>query len=150
MGHRQKIRKFSRRSFLEGMRWSSFALLPAPLRSALFWPNLERSASQNLSDLPLTDSRYKPRYPSKSPLDDVLRCAEPGTDEYTSEKYAAEIAEVLREWSEELRLSPSRLQKVARSLDASLKAASPTPVQQKTLRSGAIAVSHRLFSTEAN
>jgi tetratricopeptide (TPR) repeat protein len=149
MGHRHKIRKFSRRSFLQGMRWSSIVLLPAPLHSAFLWPNLGRPASENLSDLPLTDSRYKPRYPSKSPLDDILRCVEPGTDEYISEKYAAEIAEVLRGWSEELSLNPASLQKVEKSLDPSFKAASPTPIHEKTLRSGAIAVSRRLFSSEA-
>ena len=149
MGHQHKIRKFSRRSFLQGMRWGSVALLPAPLHSALLWPKLERSAPESLTAFPLTDSRYKPRYPSKSPLDDILRFVEPGTDEYISEKYAAEIADVLREWSEELRVSPSSLQKVEKSLDASFTAAPPTPIQEKTLRSGAIAVSRRIFSSEA-
>jgi len=150
MGPRQKIRKFSRRSFLQGMRWGPFAFLPAPLHSALFLPNLERSASERLSDLSLTDTRYNPSYPSKSPIDDILRYVEPGTDEYVSEKYAAEIAEVLRGWSDELRLNPSSLQKVEESLYASFKAASPTPIQETTLRLGAIAVSRRQFSTEAS
>jgi Flp pilus assembly protein TadD/peroxiredoxin len=142
--------KFSRRSFLQAMCWSPFVLLPAPLHSAAFWPLPARIHKDHFEGFTLADSRFTPHYPSKSPLEDVLRFAEPGTDEYITEKYAAEIADVLQEWSEELRANPPNLNRLAKSLDASLRGASVLPAKETKIRSeNGITVLHRIFSTEA-
>ena len=69
-------------------------------------------------------------------MDDVLRYVTPGTDEYLTEKYAAEIAALLRGWSNELRSKPHSLEGLAELLDPSLKAAPLTPADDRKLRPG--------------
>jgi hypothetical protein len=54
---------------------------------------------------PFSDIRLIPRYPTKSPLADVLRLVPPGSDEYVTEKYAFEIELILKQWSEALKTS---------------------------------------------
>ena len=110
-----------------------------------------RGCPQNkVPSLPFADFRLTPHYPAKSPLDDLLRYVEPGSDEYVTEKYAAEIARHLEEWGQELRSGPSPLNVLAKFLDASLKAASLVPAQEKKLRSGdGVDVFRRTFSNQA-
>jgi Tfp pilus assembly protein PilF/peroxiredoxin len=98
---------------------------------------------------PLTDFRLTPHYPARSPLDDVLRYVPPGSDEFVTEKYAAEIAQRLEEWGGEMRSNPVSLNALARLLDPSLEAASLVPTQEKTLRSAnEITALRRKFSPE--
>jgi tetratricopeptide (TPR) repeat protein len=100
--------------------------------------------------LPFADFRLTPHYPGKSPLDEVLRYVEPGSDEYVTEKYAAEIARRLEEWGQELRSGPSPWDVLAKFLDASLQAAPLVPAQEKKLRSGyGVDVFRRTFSNQA-
>src|SRR2546430_8022148 len=71
-------------------------MIRRPPRSTLFpYTTLFRS-------LPFADSRLSPRYPAKSPFDDVLRQVVPGTDEYITEKYAFEIMRRSEEHTSEL------------------------------------------------
>ena len=84
----------------------------------------------------MTDFRLTPHYPARSPLDDVLRYVPPGSDEFVTEKYAAEIAQHLEEWGgESCDRIPASLNVLAKFLDPSLQAASLIPTQEKTLRS---------------
>ena len=147
---KEKKRKVSRRAFLEGMRWAPLLFLPAPLHSAAFPSLAPRMLGEQESPFPFADFRLTPHYPAKSPLDDVLRYVEPGSDEYVTEKYAAEIARRLEEWGQELRSGPSPLNVLAKFLDVSLKAAPLGPAQEKKLRSGdGVDVFRRTFSNQA-
>ena len=89
------------------MRWAPALFYPSPLRpsalpgdpfQSLFAGLSEQHNSLADSSLPFTDSRLTPHYPAKSPLDDVLRLVTPGSDEFVTEKYAAEINSLLDEW----------------------------------------------------
>ncbi|HEX4486174.1 MAG TPA: FG-GAP-like repeat-containing protein [Terriglobales bacterium] len=84
---------FSRRAFLQGMRWTPLLFLPAPLHSFV----------SDASQPPILDYRVTPHYPTKFPLDDVLRYVTPGLDGYPTEKYAYEISALLEECSRALR-----------------------------------------------
>ena len=146
----RKKRKVSRRAFLGGMRWAPLLFLPAPLHSAAFRYLAPGMPGEQGPPLPFADFRLTPHYPAKSPLDDVLRFVDPGTDEYVTEKYAAEIARHLQEWGQELRSGPSPLNVLAKFLDASLKAAPLVPAEEKKLRSGdGVDVFRRTFSSQA-
>src|SRR4029077_4931696 len=80
----------SRRSFLRRMQWAPVLLLPAPLQARVSPPPGEKLGDRH-SSFRFADLRFTPHYPTKSPLDDVLRKVVPGTDEYVTEKYAFEI-----------------------------------------------------------
>src|SRR4029077_4636655 len=135
MGHKkEKKHKVSRRTFLGAMRWAPLLYLPAPLHSA-FRSLSPKTLEEQAPSFPLTDFRLTPHYPARSPLDDVLRYVPPGSDEFVTEKYAAEIAQHLEEWSGEMPSNPVSLNVLSRLLDPALEAASLVPTQEKTLRS---------------
>ena len=80
--------------------------------------------------------RLTPRYPAKSPLDDVLRLVVPGSDEFVTEKYAFEIGRLLNDWSQALKAGPPALQVLATFLDPSLQATPLGSIQESKVRSG--------------
>src|ERR1700753_385195 len=124
----------SRRALLKGLGLAPLLLRPSPLHgySLLFGP------PGGLPDpnLPFSDLRLKPRYPAKSPLEDVLRLVAPGSDEYVTEKYAFEIGLQLNQWSQALVASAHDHSALARSLDSSVEASRLNLVKETTLRSG--------------
>jgi Flp pilus assembly protein TadD/peroxiredoxin len=128
--------KLSRRTFLGAFRWSPLLFLPAPLHSAIYSCLVSQTKAGRTRSLPFAESRLTPHYPAKSPLDDVLRYVIPGTDEYVTEKYAAEIALLLNAWAKDLRSGQRALQTLTELLDPSFKAAPLIPAQERTLRSG--------------
>jgi len=77
--HRKK-RQVSRRAFLGGLRWAPLLFLPAPLHSAAFRSWAPRLSGEQGVALPFADFRLTPHYPARSPLEDVLRYVEPGSD----------------------------------------------------------------------
>src|SRR3984957_1288810 len=131
------------------MRWAPVLLLPAPIHARAFRPLRADIPADCNAAFNFADFRVTPHYPTRSPLDDVLRKAVPGSDEYITEKYAVEIMRLLDEWSQGLKSEPPALGVLAKFLDASLQAASLVPVQQSALRSGeAIEVFRRRFTTD--
>jgi tetratricopeptide (TPR) repeat protein/peroxiredoxin len=108
---------------------------PVPLHASSFLIGRETSPS-GASGFSLAESRLTPHYPTKSPLEDVLRLVAPGSDEYVTEKYAFEIGSQLKQWSQALEKSAHDLSALARSLNASLEASPLVPVKEITLRSG--------------
>src|SRR5450432_959463 len=116
----------SRRTFLRTLQSAPVLFLPAPLRG---WP-LEHSLAERAGlALPFADVRLSPHYPTKSPLDDLLLQAVPGSDEYVTEKYAFEIAQILGEWSRALRESPpASLSTISKFLDPSIQASRLAPM----------------------
>ena len=138
---------FSRRTFLKQMRWAPVLFLPSPLYLSSFRPPIAEIPGDRNPALDFTDFRVTPHYPAKSPLDDVLRRVLPGSDEYSTEKYAFEIMRPFDDWSRALKAAAPSLDVLARFLDASLQACSLVPIQQTTLRSGyGIEVVRRKFA----
>ncbi len=125
---------FSRRAFLNKMRWAPALFLPAPIQARTFRSFLGKPLNEANPPPEFADFRITPHYPAKSPLDDVLRKVAPGADEYVSEKHAFEILRLLNEWSEALEAGVPALGVLAKFLDASFEACSLVPVQQKSLR----------------
>src|SRR5271168_2793399 len=147
---RDEDHAFSRRTFLKQMRWAPVLFLPAPLYSSPFRTLLCGTRGNTDSAFDFADFRVTPHYPSKSPLDDVLRKVLPGTDEYITEKYAFEIMRVLDDWSRALKATRPSLDGLAKFLDASLQACSLVPIQQTTLRSGyGIEIVRKKFASDA-
>jgi len=137
----------SRRAFLRGMRCTPLLFLPAPLQATLFRhsPLLPEAGS----DLPAPDFRVTPHYPTKSPLDEMLRHVLPGSDGFLPEKYAFELTALLNRWSQELRSDRPSLSALANLVTPSIQGSSLAPVAEKPLRAGdGIEAVHREFTTE--
>src|SRR3979490_2487410 len=146
--HKDEDHIFSRRTFLRRMQWAPLLFPPAPLHASPFPSILPETTGEGTSTFPFADFRLTPHYPTKSPLDDVLRLVAPGTDEYVTEKYAFEIMRLLNEWSQDLKATPRCLAVWAKFLDLSIEATRLVPTQEKTVRSGnGIEVIRRQFST---
>ncbi len=132
MAHLQPHKRgLSRRDLLKNL-----SVAPLLFRSSGFSPGAFLNAGSGFRSSPpfsFADVRYAPHYPVRSPLDDVLRLVAPGSDEYATEKYAAEIALVLERWSEGLRSGD--LSGLRPSLDVSLRASSLVAVREMRLRS---------------
>src|SRR5262245_3958606 len=93
MGRRPAAKKLlDRRDFLKQIGYASPVLFPAPLRLAGRWQTPSTGAAGALRTDSFTDFRLTPAYPARSPLEEMLRLVAPGTDNYVTEKYAAEIA----------------------------------------------------------
>jgi tetratricopeptide (TPR) repeat protein len=137
----------SRRKFLQTLQWSPVLFLPAPLRT---WRSLPIQAASAGAEIALAEYRLKPHYyPAKSPLDDLLLQAVPGSDEYVTEKYAFEISQILAEWSRALRESPPALSIISNFLDASIETNRLTSIEEHAVRTGGgITVVRRRFATD--
>ena len=81
-------RFLSRRSLLKAMGWAPLVLRAAALHGSA---GLFGISGVDLTASPLFDARFRPHYPAKSPLEDVLRLVAPGSDEFVTEAYASEI-----------------------------------------------------------
>src|ERR1035437_4989558 len=126
----------SRRTFLKQMRWAPVLFVPAPIHNPLFRTGLQEIATAQASKFPFADARFTPHYPAKSPLDDILRRAAPGTDEYVTEGYAFELMALLEEWSQHLRVEPPAKATMSTFVDSSIQSTSLTPIRESPLRSG--------------
>jgi Flp pilus assembly protein TadD/peroxiredoxin len=149
MRRKEHRRRVSRRKFLSSIGWAPALLLPAPLRA---WPSgslwSPRFAEQS-SNLPFADSRLIPHFPTPSPLEELLRKVAPGTDEFVTEKYAEEIAQLLARWSRALLAGPPAPEEVAGFSSEGIAAGSWHPVEEKSLRAGhGITVLRRKFSSD--
>jgi tetratricopeptide (TPR) repeat protein len=135
MARHKDEKHISRRAFLGGMRWAPLLFVPAPTRVLPFGSKFAAPA-RTIASFPFADFRLTPHYPTKSPLDDVLRLVVPGTDEFATEKYAFEIARLLNDWSRALKAAPPALNVLASFLDASLEATPLAAAQESNVRSG--------------
>ena len=127
--------RFSRRAFLKTMGWAPMALRPAPFFGSL---PLFGSPEQTRIDeppFPFADVRLSPHYPAESPLADVLRLVAPGSDGYTTEKYAFEIESLLNQWGRALLSSPHDHRALSESLDSAIEATSFSVTKETKLRS---------------
>ena len=140
--------RVSRREFLRGMRWAPVLFLPAPIRGSSLRPPF--SFDERKTSFPFADARLTPHYPSKSPLDDVLRLVTPGADEFLTEKYAFEIGRLLDEWSRGLRTNAPALDVVGRFLDPLIEGGLLGSAPERIVRSGnGISIVRRQFGVES-
>ncbi len=142
--HTRDNHSLSRRTLLKGLGVAPLLLRPSPLHgySLLFGPAL---AGED-SPFHFSDIRLRPHYPTKSPLESVLRLVAPGSDEFVNEKYAFEIQSVLDGWSTALRKSAHDHSALANSLDEAIEATPLIAARETTLRDGyGIAVVRREF-----
>lgn len=131
------------------MGWAPVLFLPAPLFHPFFRSGRSNASSVQASHFPFADARLTPHYPARSPLDDLLALANPGTDEYATEGYVAEIIALLEEWSRQMRTNPSGETALNNLVDASIQANAFTPAREVSLRAGdPIQVFRREFSTQ--
>ncbi len=111
-------------------------MAPLLLRPAAFSVLAGPSASRAVSPdnpLPLTEVRYTPQYPVRSPLEDVLRLVEPGLDEFPTERDAAQIEAILDTWARHMRAGT--LSGIAQGLAVRLQASPFVPSKETKLRS---------------
>jgi tetratricopeptide (TPR) repeat protein len=91
----------------------------------------------------------RPRYRSERPLDRMLAKVEPGNDQFVTEKYAQQLADILDEWSASLIRSVRDAHPIARRLAPGFVAASPLPTESKILRSSlGLRVERKQFSSQ--
>jgi tetratricopeptide (TPR) repeat protein len=134
----------SRRAFLKTMGVAPVLLHPAPFCGLRFgFP----TADIQPTGLALAEFRLQPDYPTRSPLENVLRRVAPGSDEYVTEKYAYEIERLLAGWAESLRSSPHDQSVLAKLLDPSITAFSVGGTESTIRKGGVIAVTRRQFAT---
>ena len=151
MPHRQnEIRSISRRAILKDIALAPLLLRAASLRG---WSGpVEGSGmdSNRGSTLPFADVRLRPHYPSPSPLNDVLRLAAPGSDEYLTEKDAVEIEAILRQWGEDLKAHANDHATLAKALDPSVEGCLLDGGKESNLRSAfGIDIAKRRFGSES-
>ncbi|MGC2450032.1 MAG: hypothetical protein WA477_20450, partial [Candidatus Sulfotelmatobacter sp.] len=105
----------SRRKFLKQMGWAPVLFLPSSLRG----PLLLASPSRILHDahFPFAEVRLQSHYPVSSRLDEIMRRAAPGADEYGVEGHVAAIKSALSAWSEKLKESSPATVTLSQSLD---------------------------------
>lgn len=126
----------SRRTLLKSMGLAPLLLRPAPFHGSSFLFGPPEVQADKDPAFPFSDFRLTPRYPAKSPLEDVLRRVAPGSDEYVTEKYAFEIGSLLKQWGQTLTASVRDLSALAKALDPSIEATTLTPAKEVALRSG--------------
>ncbi|WP_263351805.1 tetratricopeptide repeat protein [Acidicapsa acidisoli] len=127
-------------------------LRPAPFFGASWLFDSSRTAAGQNPEFRYSDARLTPHYPAKSPLADVLRLVPPGADSYVTEKYAFEIAALLKQWSHALKATTpdngrfSALEVLTKLLNTEFQGSRMGSAAQTTLRSDhGISVFRRRF-----
>src|SRR5579863_4268137 len=110
----------SRRKFLKQMGWAPVLFLPSSLKSPLLLvspPGIDRGAH-----FPFADVRLESHYPVTSRLDEIMRLAAPGSDEYAAEGYVAAIKSAMSVWGTQLKEAPPATTALSQLLGSSIQA----------------------------
>ena len=150
-GRSNERSKLSRRALLKSVGLAPLLLRPAPFWGASILAGPPLRPAGTASPFPYTDIRYKPHYPSPSPLADVLRLVAPGSDDYVTEKYSTEIQALLDGWGASLKTSIRDRAEILKFLPTAIEASSFTPIKEIALRSGfGIDATRRQFGPTAS
>lgn len=117
------------------MRWAPVLFLPAPIYNPFVrsgWGELSAQVSQSFP----SEIHFTPHYPEKSPLDDVLRFADPGSDEYVLEGYASQLMALLAEWSQALKVRPPATDSLNKLFASSIQWTPLKSLRETQVRSG--------------
>jgi len=125
----------SRRAILKNLAATPLALGGAALRPAPFLGSALFGSSDRVSEPSFSDVRLHPRYPSPSPLADVLALVPPGSDSYVLEKYASEIEGIFRQWGSALCQSPGNAASIASFLHSEISGPGLAAAAESNLRS---------------
>jgi tetratricopeptide (TPR) repeat protein/peroxiredoxin len=125
----------SRRDILKGFGFAPLLFYASPLRGFSVFGNFLADTTKQVGQLPFSDIRLKPNYPSPSPLADVLRLILPGSDGYVTEQYAFEIEAIFKQWSQDLKSFPHDHSALKNFLDAAIEATPMVAVKETTVRS---------------
>ena len=125
-----------RRKFLLNFCQGAAATLIPSRLWGLSRPALESEVSRSTL---IADAGYQlhPRYRSERPLDATLLKVQSGLDDFITEKYADQIAEILGQWSASLLRSPRETPAISKALAASFSGAPLQPVESRVVRSNA-------------
>ena len=138
----------SRRSLLKTLGFAPFILRSAPLfeRSFLFGqPIVQVSHTRFRSPT----SASIPTTLSESPLADVLGLVTPGSDEYTTERYAVEIEARLKAWGDSLRKSVADHSVLTNLLSPAIEGSAFAVAKEEVVRTGyGLEVTRRLFRSD--
>jgi tetratricopeptide (TPR) repeat protein len=134
--HKNEQRILSRRALLKSMGLAPLLLRPAPFYGASLLMGSSDVSLNQKSAFPLSDIRLTPRYPTKSPLADVIRFVPPGSDDYITEKYAVEIEQILDKWGNGLKAAIDDHAALTTVLDASFEGSALGSAHEATVRSG--------------
>jgi tetratricopeptide (TPR) repeat protein len=77
-----------------------------------------------------------PHYRTPRGLDAVLRKVQPGFDDFVTEKYHDQVADILREWSSQLLESPQKTAALEKAMTSGFRGASPKAAVSKPVRAG--------------
>ncbi len=134
MKGRQNQQHLDRRQFFtQSWQWACAGWLAAPLAPWMFAATAEWRPLAAVTPTYFGE-RLAPHYRQPGQLEEVLRHAEPGSDEFVTEKYAAEIEALLAAWGAELRQSSAGLTALEPSLAPALRASTLRPVFSRSLR----------------
>ncbi len=139
----------SRRAFLRSAGWAPAVLIAAPFRGLppLGWPLHKTARHSGRAPYFLAEGRFIPHYPNQPPLEDVLRLVAPAMDGYVTEKYAAELTEILSAWSSSLKRSPGDISHIFASFVSSSIEATQLNASQVVVSSGnGVEILRRRFS----
>ena len=114
----------------------SAALVPARLRGlALPSPHLTFDTQAVLPSN--GELHLPPHYRAQMPFDAALLRTQAGLDNFVTEKYQDQIAEILAEWSASLLLNPQEMRTIEKVLAPDFVGSSLRPVESQLVRSGA-------------
>ncbi|KAA6464775.1 tetratricopeptide repeat protein [Acidobacteria bacterium AB60] len=123
----------SRRAILKSLAMAPGFFRVAPLLGAIaparFLPEADKTSA------PLLETRFVPHYPAQSPLADVMTRIAPGSDEYLTERFAAEIEVILKDWGKRMIESPVAISSIKPALDPAIQSTDWKIAGKKTLRS---------------
>ncbi len=149
--YKNENQSLTRRRLLKSLGLAPLLLRPAPFHGASLFLGPTDPSTGFRPKFNFSDVRLTPHYPAKSPLADVLRLVEPGSDEFITEKYAVEIESLLKQWGLALKESPRDTAAMSRLLDVSIAASTLVPMTETPLRSGAgLEVVRRKFGPMAS
>lgn len=108
-------------------------LLPASLRGFLAQPE----SGSACRDPHSADGQFHfhPQYRVPDPLAPILLRAQPGHDQFITEKYHQQVAAILRQWSDGLLHSPAALPAFSKALSHDFAGSSWRPAQSRLVRS---------------
>jgi tetratricopeptide (TPR) repeat protein len=136
---------FRRRNFLiRCCQGASTALIPAKLRGLAF-PMFDSPNTPTLKGD--VDFHLHPHYRAQMPLDATLLKTQAGLDNFVTEKYQDQIAEILAEWSSSLLQFPKDMRALKKVLAPEFSATSLRPLESRSVRSGpALEIRQNIFS----
>ncbi len=126
---------FRRRNFLiRCCQGASAVLIPARLRGLAFPSIFDAPTKPTLKGD--VDFHLHPHYRAQMPLDATLLKTKAGLDNFVTEKYQDQIAEILSEWSSSLLQSPKDMRALEKVLIPDFSATSLRPLESRSVRSG--------------